>query len=268
MPAKSPRQASRRRQSVQTPSWRVRIRQFALTLTVVLGLGLVMGATAWAGNYLMELPVERLVLRGEFEHVTQSEVEQLLRQELSGGFLQADLGAARERLETLPWIYRAVVKRRWPDAIEIQVTEQQPIARWGLDGFLNHQGEYFPGAFSERWQTLARLEGPAGSEAAMTRRYRNLEAMLEPVDLQVSSLTEDALGQVTAELDTGLVLRLGSEDHARRIQRFLVLMQEHLPGSSVASIDMRYEHGAAVSFHPIGQQPLGSFAQTHLEDRQ
>ena len=101
MPGKSTRQASRRRQSVRAVSWQVRVRQFALTLTVVLGLGLVMGASAWAGNYLMQLPVERLVLRGEFEHVTQSEVEQLLRQELSGGFLQTDLTAARERLETL-----------------------------------------------------------------------------------------------------------------------------------------------------------------------
>ena len=98
----------------------------------------------------------------------------------------------------MPWVYAASVRRRWPDALVVNIEEQRPVARWGLDGFLNHEGEYFPGDFSDRWADLARLEGPEGSEVAMTRRYQNLESLLAPTGLQVVALHEDVLGQVTA----------------------------------------------------------------------
>ena len=256
----------RNRRAEQKGSWRYRAQRWVLFSSAVTLLGLTLGGAAWAGKYLLDLPVERLVLRGEFELVSQQEVEDMLRQSFDTGFLQVDLAATRQRLETLPWVYRAAVNRRWPDAIEIHVTEQQPIARWGLDGFLSHQGDYFPGAYAERWQHLARLEGPPGSEGSMTRRYRNLEALLAPMDLEVYSLTEDALGQVTVELDSGLQLRLGAEDHAERIRRFLALMQGHLADGAVAIVDMRYEHGAAVTFDLAGPHQQESLALTQLED--
>lgn len=42
--------------------------------------------------------------------------------------------AARDRLEALPWIGRAVVERRLPDALYVELEERQPLALWQSDG--------------------------------------------------------------------------------------------------------------------------------------
>ena len=41
-----------------------------------------------------------------------------------------DTEAARKRIETLPWILRASVKRVFPDRLDIQVHERRPSAIW------------------------------------------------------------------------------------------------------------------------------------------
>ncbi|HBO12042.1 MAG TPA: cell division protein FtsQ, partial [Halieaceae bacterium] len=53
----------------------------------------------------------------------------------------------------------------------------------------------------------------------------------------------------------GLHLRLGSEDFLLRVQRFIDLYRNDLQarGAEVASVDMRYASGAAVTFHEPAQ---------------
>ena len=258
MPRKSARQAIRNQAKATEVSWVSRLRKVTLRASVLVGLLLLSAATGRAGLYLLDLQVERLVVRGAVEHVAQSDLEKQLADSLNTGFLALDLDGIRRELEAMPWIYRATVRRRWPDAVVVSIEEQRPIARWGLDGFLNHQGDYFPGTFNDRWADLARLEGPSGSEAAMTRRYQNMEALLAPTGLQMVALQEDVLGQVTAELDNGSVLHLGDDHHIERLDRFVTLWRAQLADQSVLSVDMRYEHGAAVAFLPTSQWALGS----------
>lgn len=258
MPRKPARQAVRKQAKAAQASWLSRLRTMALRSSVVVGLLLLIAATGRAGLYLLDLRVERLVVRGAVEHVAQSDLEQQLAGSLNIGFLALDLDGIRQELEAMPWIYRATVRRRWPDAVVVSIEEQRPVARWGLDGFLNHQGEYFPGTFDDRWADLARLEGPSGSEAAMTRRYQNLEALLASTGLQMVALQEDVLGQVTAELDNGSTLHLGADHHIERLGRFVTLWRAQLADQPVLSVDMRYEHGAAVAFLPTSQWALGS----------
>jgi cell division protein FtsQ len=47
-----------------------------------------------------------------------------------GPLLALDPAAARDRLESLPWVKEAVVERRLPDVIHLRLTERTPIALW------------------------------------------------------------------------------------------------------------------------------------------
>ena len=258
MSRKPARQAVRKTPETVRVTWPMRLRRIALRAGVVVGLLLVLAATGRAAVYLLDLRVERLVVHGAAEHVAQTDLEKQLASALDAGFFNLDLEAIRSELEAMPWVYRATVRRRWPDAVVVRIEEQRPVARWGLDGFLNHEGDYFSGAFNDRWAELARLEGPAGSEAAMTRRYQNLEALLAPTGLQVVALHQDVLGQVSAELDNGSLLLLGADNHIERMSRFVTLWRGQLEDQPVLRVDMRYEHGAAVALLPTSQWAMGS----------
>ncbi len=266
MPRKQVRQAVRNKTGVDSVSWQQRVQRLLLKVAVACGCLAALFGTFVMGSHLIDLRVEQLVLEGAVEHVAVTELEAQLAPTLQASFLTLDLDDVREQLERMPWVYRAGVRRRWPNTVVIEIEEQRPIARWGLDGFLNHEGEYFPGAFADRWSELARLEGPAGSERNMTRRYQSLEALLEPTGLQVVALHEDSLGQVGAELHNGVLLQLGADNHRERIGRFVTLWREQLTEQPVMRVDMRYEHGAAVALLPTSQWALGDVPAANWQE--
>ena len=266
MPRKQMRQAVRNKTVSGSLTWQQRVQRLLLKVAVACGCLAALFGTFVMGSHIIDLRVEQLVLEGAVEHVAVTELEAQLAPTLQASFLTLDLDDVREQLERMPWVYRAGVRRRWPNTVVIEIEEQRPIARWGLDGFLNHEGEYFPGAFADRWSELARLEGPAGSERHMTRRYQSLEALLEPTGLQVVALHEDSLGQVGAELHNGVLLQLGADNHRERIGRFVTLWREQLEEQPVMRIDMRYEHGAAVALLPASQWASGDFPMVNWQE--
>jgi cell division protein FtsQ len=224
-----------------------------LLLCCALALVAVLAQRAWEG--LEAMPVGRIAVAGKLENVQRDEVRQVVAGVLEGGFVGADLDALRGHLEDLPWVYEAAVRRRWPDTLEITVQEQLPIARWGEEGFLNHEAAVFRTRAAERWQGLPTLDGPPGSEQRLMDYYQRLRDMLAPLDLAVTALAQDERGQLDARLAGGLRLRLGSEDFLLRVQRFIDLYRNDLAarGPEVASVDMRYASGAAVTFHEAAQ---------------
>ena len=141
-------------------------------LLVLAGAGVVLAAAAQAYVTVLEIPVQRVGVTGELEHTQAELVQEMVQPSLAGGFLKADLQHMREQLEGLPWIYRATVRRKWPNALEIHVVEQLPIARWGQDGFLNHEGEIFRSGKSGAGESLPLLQGPEGTAKALMANYQ------------------------------------------------------------------------------------------------
>ena len=219
---------------------------FNRTLVALSGV-LVMAGTVRAVDYLMGLEVERIAVNGVLNHISAEEIEAQVADALTVGFLFADLERVRRRLEAMPWVHLAQVRRHWPNTIGIHITEQQPIARWGRTGFLNHEGEYFPvEAIDPAYADLPVLDGPEGGAVTLMQRYLRLESVLTSLNIEIRRLSQDSLGQLTVAFDGGTTLMLGNREFAPRLSRFATLWEQELQSSSVARIDMRYEHGAAV----------------------
>lgn len=204
---------------------------------------------------LGRLPVERIVVTGKLEHLREEALREAIAGELDAGLLFLDLQKLRERLQALPWVYRAQLRRRFPDTLELGVVEQLPIARWGDEAFLNHEARIIEVADGERWQDLPVIRGPEGSESRLMNHYQRLLERLRPLELAPVMLREDDYGQLAARLDNGLSLELGNRDFALRVQRFLNLWQDELAtaGRIARRVDMRYEGGAAVAFEEPAQ---------------
>jgi cell division protein FtsQ len=250
------------RRQAHKPALRARVlalRASLLTLTrqLLLGLafiGLAAGAVlSW--RTLEAMPVERIVVTGKLENLRRDAVRTALATELDGGLLFLDLGALRARLEALPWVYRASLRRRFPDTLEVNVVEQLPIARWGDDAFLNHEARIIAVRDSERWRDLPQIRGPEGSAPRLMARYQRLLEQFGPVDLNPVAIDEDGFGQLTVTLYSGLELQLGNRDFAGRVQQFLHLWRSELRDAELVArrVDMRYDSGAAVAFEEAEQ---------------
>jgi cell division protein FtsQ len=224
-------------------------------LLILTGAVVVIAAAVEAYLTLESIPVQRITVTGELEHTRYEAVQEMVEPALAGGFLNADLQRIRDQLEALPWIYQASVRRRWPNALEIHVEEQLPIARWGDAGFLNHEGQVFHSDSAERWQSLPLLQGPEGSASTLVATYQRLLDQLRPTGLTIRRLAMDERGQVEATLAQGVRLMLGGEEFLERVQRFVALYQAQLAArfADVQRVDLRYDSGVAVAFHPQEQ---------------
>ena len=177
-------------------------------LLILLGAGVVLAAAAQAYVTLDALPVQRISVSGQLEHTQAEAVQEMVQTNLAGGFLSADLQRMRTELECLPWIFEATIRRRWPNALEIHVIEQLPIARWGDNSFLNHEGGIFRSDKEIDWQSLPALKGPEGTAPAWMAKYLRLLERLSPLQLSVSALSVDERGQLQAVLGNGMQLAL------------------------------------------------------------
>ncbi|MBE9539825.1 MAG: FtsQ-type POTRA domain-containing protein [Proteobacteria bacterium] len=247
---KSSKGATRKSKAVMAK----KTRSFAW-LNRMLILMAVVAVTALAGKgyiALHAIPVEHIIVSGKLEHTKTAALEKMVRPALVGGFLNADLERIRAQLQRLPWVYEVSVRRRWPNALELHVVEQLPIARWGTDGFLNHEGVVFQsGEVEQDWSVLPLLRGPQGAASALMGIYQQAIEILSPEKLIVKELTVDDRGQVTARLRGDTVLVIGGEDFVEeRLRRFVAVYRAELATEKdrIARVDLRYQNGLAVDY--------------------
>lgn len=244
------RGASARQQVKKTTfNWKgVRIAGWVLVLvSIVAGLGALM-------QHLLNVPVSRVAVNGEFRQVAKQTISDRMQPFLEAGYLQLDLEGMREQLREIPWVFDVEISRHWPNEIVISVEEQTPIARWGKQGYLNFRGELFvPEGISKSFPAMTRLpmlDGPVGLSKEVMNHYRELNSMLQKHGLTLTRLRLDERGSWSAQLDNGIDMYLGDGEVMEKMRRFLSAYRLALASDfeRASSVDMRYSSGFAVSW--------------------
>jgi len=219
-------------------------------IMILAGIGAVLALATQGFVTLHRIPVQQITVTGELAYTQTEAVQDMVQSNLAGGFLRADLQRIRKQLEGLPWIFEATVRRKWPSSLEIHVVEQLPIARWGEDGFLNHEGQAFHSTRGGDWQSLPLLRGPQGTASSLMANYQRMLELLSPLGLKVVQLAVDERGQVQAVLAGGLELVVGNQDFLERMHRFVALYRAELAARAedIERVDLRYESGVAVAY--------------------
>ena len=88
-------------------------------------------------------PLKKLRISGEFIQVSDQALREAVKDDAGIGFFAVDLDRLRDRVEALPWVARAEVRKQWPDTLLIRVIERKAVARWGEDRLLSADGEIF-----------------------------------------------------------------------------------------------------------------------------
>ena len=104
-------------------------------------------------------PMRRLAVTGEFRQVDEAAVREAVLPMVRDGFFAVDLDQVRAAVAALPWVEKVEVRKRWPDRLEVSLSEHTPVARWGEDRMLSEDGELFA-APEGAGDGLPRFEGP------------------------------------------------------------------------------------------------------------
>lgn len=186
-------------------------------------------------------------------YVAENQLEQALHRVVKGSFFSTELEAVRERVETVPWVRHASVRRIWPDRLEIRIEEHRPLALWHDGRLVNTYRELFAANLDEAEEDgpLPQLSGPPGSEAEVVERFLSASSLIEPLGRVPVSVSMSARRAWRMQLDDGTVLLLGRE-RSRSIDSRIARWVDAYPttterlGHRAGVIDMRYQNGFAI----------------------
>ena len=211
----------------------------------------------------------------DLRFVTASSLNETIRGKLRGNFFFIDLDDVRQLIETAPWVRHARVQRVWPNALTVYVEEHQPLALWNENEMINTWGEAFSGYAGDlpRDAVLPQLRGPDESERLVVQRYAEVARWFAPLQLRVNELELSPRYAWEVTLSDGMRLHLGrdpaadiADPHGRsgalpfaaRIERFVQAwprLAQTLNGRSIATADLRYPNGFAITLAPVTPTP-------------
>ncbi|WP_458527160.1 cell division protein FtsQ/DivIB [Onishia taeanensis] len=200
----------------------------------------------------LDRPIERVSIRGELEHVNAGYLREQLAPLVEGqSWLALDLGELRQRVRDIDWLAEVRVSRQWPDALVLELFEQEPVARWHDEELLNPRGEPFAYGSVAPPEGLPDLAGPTGSGAEVLAYYDRLQRHFAALGVKIRQLRLEPRGAWRLQLDSGVWVMLGRSDRDARLARLESAWRRQLgsEASQIRYIDLRYPNGVAVAWH-------------------
>ena len=236
----------------------VKIMNMTASLLFLLCGAMVLAAAAWWAVRNPVFSIARITVQGDLVHNNVVTLRANVTSRINGNFFTVDLARTRSAFEAVPWVRRAVVRRAFPNRLQVVLQEQQPVAYWGADSestLLNNFGEVFEANTDDIDQDdLPHLSGPPDQAADVLAMYQTLAPLFAPLDARLDQLDLSAHGGWHGQLDSGAVIELGhgtADELTARVQRFVhtvtqVTSRYGRTATAVESADLRHTNGYAL----------------------
>ncbi|MDC3106010.1 cell division protein FtsQ/DivIB [Gammaproteobacteria bacterium] len=223
-----------------------RVKRLIICIVLVLAAGL--GMTACQK---LDKPIDRVVVNGDFYHLKEKEVINLIDQKVKDGFLSLNLSGLNKYLESEPWIRNATIRRSWPSTIIVDITEEKPIARWGEKQVLNNVGDYLEITDKQSIKNLPTFTSEFGESKEMIKSYQLMSEIFGPTGLKVQEIRRDVVGSWLITTSSGIQINLGRDQLVQKLRRFQVVWSAQLSSQveKIKTIDMRYPNGISVAWN-------------------
>lgn len=164
-------------------------------------------------------------------------------------FARLDVGAAKTRIERLPWVATAEITRVYPNRLDVRVTERRPFALWSRGGtayLIDDTGRVLGPAAEISSATLPRISGEGANERA--RELIDLLAHYPKIRDRYDEAERVAGRRWNLKLANGVILKLPVDGEAQILSR---LTDDHalaaLAEKPNTSLDFRARGRVAVS---------------------
>ena len=223
-----------------------------ILLSLIAGLFLAAGLT-WGLSYLTApttLPLQAIEIEGDFKKVEAREIQSALSEVELGGLFSVDVDRVRQLTESIAWVEKVTVTRKWPDTLRLNVYEHQAVAHWGNEALMNNKGQIFIAPSKSYPQGLPHFVGPEGQQQAVLSAFGKMNHLLAPVGVRVTALSMDARRAWRVNLDNGMELLLGRAERERQLLRFVHVYPKVLSDKAqrIHRVDLRYTNGFAVEW--------------------
>lgn len=187
------------------------------------------------------LTVQSVTLEGRAE-TARTEIIRMLGIKRGSLMLYVDVDEARARLEALPWVKSAEVRRIWPDRIQVHLTERRAVAIWQNGGELtviDREGHAIVGEDVTRFTDLPLVVGQGAERAAAGL----LDLLHKQPDLKdrVKAAVRVGERRWNLRLDNGVEVRLPEEGtEAALVELVRLVREQDILGRDIKAIDLRF----------------------------
>lgn len=235
-------------------SGRVLLRLGILMLLMLLGGSFYTHTQAWL-TLLDSEPIRDYSLTTSRGFTKDVDVRRALAQEPKmTGYFSQDVQEIVQKMESIPWVKNAWVKKLYPNSMNIVLWEYRPNAVWNDHHLLSEQGIVFELPLDRFNRAhLPRLYGPDKHSITALKAWQKISEDLRQRNLGLKYLEVDERLAWKITLLNDIELRLGRGEWLSKIDRFInIYPRIKVPeGQAIAYIDLRYENGAAVGFRPL-----------------
>jgi cell division protein FtsQ len=199
------------------------------------GMTVLSATTAWAG-----FAIQNVKITGQSE---TSEVDVLSALDIGTypSLLTLNLDAAKARIEALPWVKEATLKKLYPDTVEIGVVERDAYATWQHDSvvsLIDRAGMVITDDVSDQYEALPRVVGTGAADKAAD--YAALLASQPGIAGQAKAGVLVSESRWTILLKNGIALMLPSEDPQAALSIIVGLDHDHgLLSREITAVDLR-----------------------------
>jgi len=202
------------------------------------------------------LPIKYVRIEGTFQYIEKAKIKQVLKGQVNNGLYNASIKNIQHSVANLPWVSSVKVKRVWPDAIEIKVTEQTPIAKWYSTDLVNKNGGLFRPDNFKKFEHLPMIAGNTGNEKKLLEIMTDLTIDLKEHNMKLTEFRVSNRRAWTIKIQNGMELILGRNEPFKNLQRFL--KTRHLLGEEqlvkIKVVDLRYPNGYALAWKSSDEQ--------------
>ncbi len=216
--------------------------------------------------------IDQMKLQGQFQYVAPERVQEVVFEKPLGNFFSIKLNDIKQRVQDMPWVQHADVRRQWPHTLLVRVKEHRPIMRWQTIGdkaqgktnaktveqWVSSSGEIISVDKPLNRFSSALLKGSEHDARELLLQTMKWQKQLAVVGLQVQSVTlspSQAWSLTLTDLakDTSFELLLGRQNAEQRMTRFQTLFDSQLKRESqrLIRVDARYPDGLAVEAEKI-----------------
>lgn len=208
--------------------------------------------------------VAQVEIRGVGNLVSVAEVRRWAGVDVGDSLWDADPGRIRDRLESHPMLRSALVRRRFPDRLEIRVRERQPAAITVGDGlyYIDRTGERFGPLAASHGRDFPVFTGvPDKGDGRRRWALRRALHMLRRDGgdgLEISEIHLDPVeGLVLLPSSPRVPLYLGWHGWERRLQKGVRALRGFDGAAErLAGIDLRYRGQVVVKLRDVDPAPI------------